>query len=147
MDSTGRGAVWLAHLHGVQGVAGSNPVAPIFSPQRHKDKALSKRRKIDGFWAATNRKNFNTNRHYNRSAGNSNNAVGISRLIQAAGGFAVRLEKLADFHPNNKLPDYLDCPDTAPMADKLPASLINSNRSSCNIAPLYLIACSLESLF
>ena len=28
--ATGRGAVWLAHLHGVQGVAGSNPVAPIF---------------------------------------------------------------------------------------------------------------------
>ena len=27
--ATGRGAVWLAHLHGVQGVAGSNPVAPI----------------------------------------------------------------------------------------------------------------------
>jgi hypothetical protein len=26
---TGRGAVWLAHLHGVQGVAGSSPVAPI----------------------------------------------------------------------------------------------------------------------
>ena len=27
--ATGRGAVWLAHLHGVQGVAGSSPVAPI----------------------------------------------------------------------------------------------------------------------
>ena len=30
MDLSGRGAVWLAHLHGVQGVAGSNPVAPTF---------------------------------------------------------------------------------------------------------------------
>ena len=29
--ATGRGAVWLAHLHGVQGVAGSNPVAPILA--------------------------------------------------------------------------------------------------------------------
>ncbi len=43
--ATGRGAVWLAHLHGVQGVAGSNPVAPI-----HFFTAES-----NGFWAATNR--------------------------------------------------------------------------------------------
>ena len=34
--ATGRGAVWLAHLHGVQGVAGSNPVAPIFRASLEK---------------------------------------------------------------------------------------------------------------
>jgi hypothetical protein len=28
---SGRGAVWLAHLHGVQGVAGSSPVARILT--------------------------------------------------------------------------------------------------------------------
>ena len=28
MSAPGRGAVWLAHLHGVQGVRGSNPLVP-----------------------------------------------------------------------------------------------------------------------
>ena len=30
--SSGRSAAWLAHLHGVQGVVGSNPAAPTNSP-------------------------------------------------------------------------------------------------------------------
>ena len=29
MKNSGRGAVWIAHLNGVQGVGGSNPPAPI----------------------------------------------------------------------------------------------------------------------
>jgi hypothetical protein len=33
-DASGRSAAWLAHLHGVQGVVGSNPAAPTkFSNQ------------------------------------------------------------------------------------------------------------------
>jgi hypothetical protein len=35
---SGRGAAWLARLHGVQEVAGSNPVAPTdYKPCRIKD--------------------------------------------------------------------------------------------------------------
>ena len=33
---SGRSAAWLAHLTGGQGVAGSNPVAPIFLPAGKK---------------------------------------------------------------------------------------------------------------
>src|SRR5690349_14676359 len=32
---SGRGAVWLARLNGVQEVAGSNPVAPTFKARRN----------------------------------------------------------------------------------------------------------------
>jgi hypothetical protein len=31
LSQSGRGAARLAHLHGVQGVGGSNPLAPITS--------------------------------------------------------------------------------------------------------------------
>jgi hypothetical protein len=42
MDFPGRGAAWLARLHGVQEVAGSNPVAPIFCG------GAAKNQRVDG---------------------------------------------------------------------------------------------------
>ncbi len=42
----GRGAVWLAHLNGVQGVAGSNPAVPIILRQAQDDRPERSRRAI-----------------------------------------------------------------------------------------------------
>jgi len=71
---------------------------------------------IDGIWAATIWEMAYRNRNFYSAARPVNGRRGQNRFIQAAGGFGVRLEKLASLFPHRNFNTNFDYPDAYHLA-------------------------------